>query len=73
MILSKIRGSKRFLLKITQKTCYKGLKCCKFMWKRNKVEQVMEKIVASTYIEHKHKNTGNSVLIHPRNVEKQYY
>ena len=26
----------------------------------------------STYIEHKHKNTGNSVLIHRQNAQKQY-
>ena len=25
-----------------------------------------------TYIEHKHKNTGNGVLIRPQNVEKQH-
>ena len=29
--------------------------------------------ITTTYIEHKHKNTGNSVLIYPQNVEKQYH
>ena len=46
------------------------------MWKRNKAEQVMKKIICKgnitiTNIEHKHKNTGTSVSIHRRNVEKQ--
>ena len=27
----------------------------------------------TAYTEHKHKNTGTSVLIHPRNIEKQYH
>ena len=27
----------------------------------------------TTYIEHKHKNTGTSVLVHPQNVEKHYH
>ena len=26
-----------------------------------------------TYVERKHKNNGTSVLIHPRNIEKQYH
>ena len=29
--------------------------------------------ITTTYIEHKPKNTGNSVLIYPQNVEKQYH
>ena len=41
--------------------CYKGLKyCTNIAWKRKKGEQ-------------KHKNNGTSVLILPRNVEKQYH
>ena len=48
------------------------------MWKRNKAELVMKKIILKgnvtiTYIEHKHKNTRTSVLIHPQNVDKQYH
>ena len=38
----------------------------------------MKKIIlkgnmTTTYIEHRHKNTGTSVLIHPQNLEKQYH
>ena len=29
--------------------------------------------ITTTYIEHKHKNFETSVLINPRNVEKQYH
>ena len=29
--------------------------------------------MAITYVERKHKNNGTSVLIHPRNIEKQYH
>ena len=48
------------------------------MWKRNKAELVMKKIILKgnvtiTYIEHKHKNTRTSVLIHPQNVDKKYH
>ena len=28
--------------------------------------------MTSTYIEHKHKNTGSSVLIHRQNAQNQY-
>ena len=47
------------------------------MWKRNKAKQSYEKIIlkgnrTTTYIEHKNRNTGTSVLIHPQNAEKQY-
>ena len=68
----------RFSLNITKKFCYKGLKYCKFKRKRIKAEQVMKKIIlkgnmATTYIEHKHKNTGTRVLINPQNIEKQYH
>ena len=46
------------------------------MQRRNKAEQIMKKIIlkgnmTTTYIEHEHKNTGTSVLIHTQNVEKQ--
>ena len=39
--------------------------------------EIKEKIIlkgnaAITYIEHKNKNAGTSVLIHPQNVEKRY-
>ena len=65
-----------FSLKITKKSCHKGLKYCKFMRGRNKAEQVMRKIILkgnmkTTYIEHKLKNAGTSVLIHPKIVEKR--
>ena len=30
-------------------------------------------MITTTYIEHKHKNAGSTVLIHPKNVEKQYH
>ena len=29
--------------------------------------------LTTTYIGHKHKNTGTSVLIYPRNNERQYH
>ena len=29
--------------------------------------------ITTTYIEHKHKNTGTSFLIHPRNVKRHYH
>ena len=68
---------KQFSLKITKKTCYKGLKYCKFITKRNKAEKLMKKTILKgniiTYNEYKHKNTGTSVLIHSQNVEKQYH
>ena len=46
--------------------------------KKNKAKQSYEKIIlkdniTTTYIEHKNRNTGTSVLIHPQNVEKQYH
>ena len=47
------------------------------MRERNKAEQIMNRIIIilkgnmkTTYIEHEHKNTGTSVLIHSHNVEK---
>ena len=48
MILNKTRANnllqKIFItLKTTKKSCYKGLKYCKFMWKRNKEEQVIKR------------------------------
>ena len=48
------------------------------MWKKNKAKQSYEKIIlkdniTTTYIEHKNRNTGTGVLIHPQNVEKQYH
>ena len=45
------------------------------MRERNKAEQITKRIILkgnmkTTYIEHEHKNTGTSVLIHSHNVEK---
>ena len=67
----------RLSLKITNKYYCKGLKYCKFTWKKNKVKQIMKKKslqkVTTTYIEHKHKNAGTSVLIDPQNGENFYH
>ena len=60
------------------KFCYARQKYCKFMQKRNRAKHITKNIIlkgkiTTTCIEHKHKNTGTNVLIHPQNVEKQYH
>ena len=40
MIANKTRSN--ILLPKNQKYCHKELKCCKFMWKRNKAKHLMK-------------------------------
>ena len=48
------------------------------MRERNKAEQITKRIIlkdnmTTTHIQHEHKNTGTSVLIHSHNAENQNY
>ena len=39
------------------------------LWKKI----ILKGNITITYTEHKHRNSGTSVLTHPQNVEKQYH
>ena len=62
----------RISLRIRNKSCNKGLKCCKFMRKR--IENILlKKIIlkgniTTKHIEHKLKNTGTCLVVSPDSI-----